>query len=159
MIRAGLLALLVALGAMALRAQAVSPNDKFVGVWRPQSWVMEDVEASETKAVLGEGPNGYLILTPEGRMMGLLPPQGRMALQTEAAYSSMLTYSGSHHVEGDKFITKVDVSWNEGWIGTEQTRGHKVDGKRLQVLSPPQLNPRFGGKTMRGIFTFERGDE
>jgi hypothetical protein len=156
-IRAGLLALLVALGAMALRAQAVSPNDKFVGVWRLQSWVMEDVETRETKAVLGEGPNGYLILTSEGRMMGLLPPQGRKAVQTEAAYSSMLAYSGPYRVEGDKFITKVDVSWNESWIGTEQTRGYKVDGTRLQVLTPPQPNARFGGKTMRGIFTFERG--
>jgi hypothetical protein len=158
-VRAELLALLVALGAMALRAHTVSPDDKVVGVWRLQSWVMEDVETSETKAVPGEGLNGYLILTAQGRMMGLLPPQGRKGRQTEAADGSMLAYSGPYRVEGDKFITKVDVSWNQGWIGTEQTRGYKVDGTRLQILSPPQPNPRFGGKTMRGIFTFERGGE
>ena len=156
MIRAGLLALGVALGALALRPQAVSPDDKFVGVWRFQSWVMEDVETTEPPAVLGEGPPASSIPPPEGRMMGLLPPQGRKAPQSEAAYSSMLAYSGPYRVDGDKFITKVDVSWNEAWIGTEQARFYKVQGTKLQVLSPPQPNPSFGGKTMRGIFTFER---
>ena len=160
MIRTGLSALAIALGAMVLGAQAASADDKLAGVWKLQSWVMEDVESKETKTVFGERPNGYLILTREGRMMGLLTAQGRKAPQTEtereAAYRSMLAYSGRYRVEGDKFITKVDVSWNEAWVGTEQARVYKIDGAKLQVLSPPAPNPSFGGKTMRGIFTFER---
>jgi hypothetical protein len=160
MIRIGALTLSIALGAMALTIHAASADDKLAGVWKLQSWVMENVETKETKAVFGEQPNGYLIFTREGRMIGLLTAQGRKAPQTEAereaAYRSMLAYSGRYRMEGDNFITKVDVAWNEAWVGTEQARLYKVDGAKLQVLSPPQPNPNFGGKTMRGIFTFER---
>jgi hypothetical protein len=160
MIRTGALTLSIALGAMALGVHAVSADDTLTGVWRLQSWVMENIDTKETKAVFGEQPSGYLILTSEGRMMGLLTAEGRKAPQTEAereaAYRSMLAYSGRYRMEGDKFITKVDVSWNEAWVGTEQARVYKVEGTKLQVLSPPQPNPNFGGKTMRGIFTFER---
>jgi hypothetical protein len=160
MIRTTALALAVTLGGMGLGIHAASADDTLAGVWKLQSWVVENVETHETKTVFGEQPNGYLILTPEGRMMGLLTAQGRKAPQgeaeREAAYRSMLAYSGRYRMEGDKFITKVDVAWNEAWVGTEQARDYKVDGAKLQVLSPPQPNPNFGGKTMRGIFTFER---
>jgi hypothetical protein len=37
-----------------------------------------------------------------------------------------------YRVEGDKWITKVDVAANPGWVGTEQTRFFRVDGERLQ---------------------------
>src|ERR1039458_7637224 len=72
MIRIGELTLSIALGAMALPIHAASADDKLAGVWKLQSWVMENVETKETKAVFGERPNGYLILTREGRMIGLL---------------------------------------------------------------------------------------
>jgi len=160
MIRTAVLTFGIALGAMALGIPTASADDKLAGVWKLQSWVMENVETQETKAVFGEQPNGYLIFTREGRMMGLLTAQGRKAPQTEAerdaAYRSMLAYSGRYRMDGDKFITKVDVAWNEAWVGTEQARAYKVDGAKLQVFSPPQPNPNFGGKTMRGIFTFAR---
>ena len=160
MIRTKILTLGIALGAMAMGIHAALADDKLAGVWKLQSWVMENVESKETKAVFGERPNGYLILTQDGRMMGLLTAQGRKAPQSEAereaAYRSMAAYSGRYRMEGDKFITKVDVSWNEAWIGTEQARVYKIEGAKLQVFSQPAPNPSFGGKTMRGIFTFER---
>ena len=160
MISRGSIALAIALAAMPSVAQPASADPNLVGNWKLQSWVMEDVESKDTKAVFGEQPNGYLVLTSSGRMMGLLTAQGRKAAQTEAereaAYRSMLAYSGRYRLEGEKFITKVDVSWNEAWVGTEQTRVYKVDGTKLQVLSLPAPNPSFGGKTMRGIFIFER---
>lgn len=160
MVRTALTALAIALGALTWGARTVSADDGLAGIWKLQSWVMEDVETKEAKAVFGEQPNGYLILTREGRMMGLLTAQGRKAPQTEAereaAYRSMLAYSGRYRVEGDKFTTRVDVAWNEAWVGSEQSRAFKVDGTKLQVLSPPAPNASFGGKTMRGIFTFER---
>jgi hypothetical protein len=163
MIKTGALTLGIALGATALGIHTVSADDKLPGVWKLQSWVMENVETRETKAVFGEQPNGYLVLTHDGRMVGLLTAQGRKAPQTEAdreaAYRSMLAYSGRYRMEGNKFITKVDVAWNEAWVGTEQARDYKVDGTKLQVLSPAAPNPNFGGKTMRGIFTFQREED
>lgn len=154
-----MLAFAVALGALA-SAQAALASEKLEGIWKLQSWVVEEVDSKETKPVFGEKPNGYLILTREGRMMGLLTAQGRKPPQSEtdrdAAYRSMLAYSGRYRVDGDKFITKVDVAWNEAWVGTEQSRLYDVTGTRLQVSSPPAPNPAFGGKVTRGIFTFER---
>lgn len=129
MIRSGLSALAVALGAMALGTQTVHADDKLAGVWKLQSWAMEDAETKETKPALGEKPNGYLILTSEGRMMGLLPALVRQRPQTQAernaGYRSMLAYSGPYRVEGDKLVIQVDVSRNEDWIGIAQTRFFK----------------------------------
>lgn len=150
---------LIILG-LTLCAQAAGPDDKLVGTWKLQSWIVEDIASKETKTVFGEQPNGYLILTPQGRMMGLLTAQGRKPPQNEAdrdaAYRTMLAYSGRYRVDSGKLITKVDVAWNEAWVGTEQARDYKIEGTKLQVVSPPAPNPGFGGRTTRGIFTFER---
>jgi Lipocalin-like domain len=47
----------------------------------------------------------------------------------------MMAYTGRYRVEGEKFITKVDVSWNELWNGSEQERFYKLDGNRLDIVS------------------------
>lgn len=92
--------------------------------------------------------------------MGLLTAQERKPPQNEAdrdaAYRSMLAYSGRYRVDSGKLITKVDVVWNEAWVGTEQARDYKIEGTKLHVVSPPAPNPSFGGRTTRGVFTFER---
>jgi ABC-type Fe3+ transport system substrate-binding protein len=44
-------------------------------------------------------------------------------------------YTGMYRLEGDKWLTKVDVAWNPEWVGTEQTRFFKLDGDRLHVTS------------------------
>jgi hypothetical protein len=80
-------------------------------------------------------------------MMSLLVSDGRKAPQTDdersAAYSSMVAYTGEYTVEGDKWITKPDVAWNEAWI-RDQVRSFKLDGDRLYVKTAPQMNPNFG---------------
>jgi len=153
------LAAAVMLAVLAL-APSARADDKLAGSWKLQSWIAEEVESKEQKAIFGEQPNGYLILTREGRMMGLLTAQGRKAPQNEAerdaAFRSMLAYSGRYRLDGGKFITKVDTAWNEAWVGSEQAREFRLEGGVLQVMSPPSSNPAFGGKPARGIFTFVR---
>lgn len=68
----------------------------------------------------------------------------------------MLAYSGHYLVKGNTFVTKVDASWNEAWVGTEQVRDYNVDGATLTIMSPAQSNANFGGRKMRGVFTFQR---
>ena len=74
----------------------------------------------------GKRPKGYLVLTPEGRMIGILTSDTRKPGLGDAEraelHKSMVAYSGRYRVEGDQFITTVDVSWNEAWNGTEQRR-------------------------------------
>ena len=63
---------------------------------------------------LGPSPKGYLILTPEGRMMTLITSSNRKAgtddPERAALHKTMFSYSGKYRAEGDTFITTVDVS-------------------------------------------------
>ena len=122
--------------AVTLAAETAAGAEKIAGIWKLQSWEAEEVETKERSVVFGDQPNGFLILTPEGHLMGLLTAQGRKPPQNEAE-RSMLAYSGRYRVEGDKFVTKVDVAWNKTWVGTEQARDYKIDGNRLVAMSPP----------------------
>jgi hypothetical protein len=139
---------------------------KIVGTWwKLVSFEAEIQETGELKPYFENSPNprGYLILTPEGRMMVIVTAEGRKVPQTQedrsAAFFNMLAYSGMYRFEGDKFITKVDVSWSERWVGTEQIRFFELKGDRLKIVSawlPNPTIPHLGlGRTVRGILTFE----
>ena len=135
-------------------------EDKLVGTWKIVSAVMEDVETKEQKLLWGEHPNGYIVLTPSGRWIVVQTAEGRKAPETDAdrsaAFRSMLAYSGRYHVEGDKIIIKVDIAWDESWIGTEQVRFYRIEGARLHIEAAPQPYANFGGKVMRGILIWAR---
>ena len=74
----------------------------------------------------GKNPRGYIILKQEGRMMAVLEGEGRKVPRTDeerlAAFRTIVAYTGIYRVEGDKWVTKVDASWNPAWNGTEQAR-------------------------------------
>lgn len=137
---------------------------EFLSVNFPKGFEAEIQETGELKPFFENSPNptGYLILTPEGRMMAIVTGEGRKVPQTledrSAAWLTMLAYSGMYRFEGDKFITKVDISWMEGWVGTEQVRFFKLEGDRLKIISAWGLNranPYLGvGRTVRGILTW-----
>ena len=95
-------------------------KDKLFSTWKVLSAVVEDVQTKEQTPLFGEHPRGYLILLPSGRMMALLVGEGRKAPRTDeertAAYRSMVAYTGKYTVEGNKWTTKPDVAWNEGYM-------------------------------------------
>ena len=66
--------------------------------------------------------------------------EGRKAPNTDQdradLLKSMVAYTGMYRIEGDKWITKVDVSGNPAWVGTEQARFFRFDGNRLQESTP-----------------------
>jgi hypothetical protein len=133
-------------------------KDKLVGAWRIVSAVVEDVQTKEQKPLYGEHPKGYLILLASGRMMSLLVSEGRKAPQTDeersAAYRSMVAYSGKFTLEGNKWITKPDVAWNEAWL-VDQERYFRIEGDKLYIETEPQINPNFG-KLVRVTLVWER---
>src|ERR1700693_165845 len=108
-----------------------------VGVWKLQTYDVEFQDTGEHKSPFGAHPNGIGIFTPEGRTMGILTAEKRKAPQTDAdraeAFRSMVAYSGIYRLEDDRWITKVDITWNEAWIGTEQIRYYRVEGDTLTV--------------------------
>ena len=136
-------------------------RDKLIGVWKLVSFDVERQATGERRPQYGAKPNGYMVFTPEGRWIGMVTAEGRkpgsMDAERLALYRTLIAYSGMYTVEGDKFITKVDISWNESWTGTEQVRTYKLYGDRLDIMSQwqPATNLPELGMT-RGILTWER---
>ena len=120
-------------------------NEALVGTWKLVSCFMEDVETKEQKPAWGEHPNGYIVLTSEGRWIVVQTAEGRKAPQTDeeraAAFRSMLAYSGKYRTEGNKIVIKVDIAADEFGMALSKsvTFGLKVIGytlKQRRSLTP-----------------------
>jgi hypothetical protein len=123
--------------------------------------VYEDAQTKELTPVLGEHPRGYQIATPEGRWLALVTADGRPVPKTDEdrakALRSMIAYSGRYRVEDGKVITKVEVAWNEAWVGGEQVRFLRFEGDDiLHIESPPMPHPNVNDKVVRVIVTRAR---
>ena len=154
---------LVALVLLVIVAQPSSAGAraKIQGIWRLVSFEVEFQATGERQNFMGENPTGYIIFTPEGRMTVIITNEGRKPATTEQdradLFKSMVAYTGLYRVEGDKWITKVDVSANPAWVGTEQTRSFKINGNRLQestALMKYAAQPEKG--MVRYVLTYER---
>ena len=129
-------------------AGASDVEQQLLGVWKLESYYTE-FRTGEKKNTFGEKPNGYLIFTPQKRMMALLTAEGRKKPNTDedriAAFWSLAAYSGMYHVEGDKWTTKVDVAWTETWVGSDQIRFFKREGDTLTVTTTWLPHPNLPG--------------
>jgi hypothetical protein len=154
--RLGLIGILLLLCSVA-RADV---KDQIVGTWKLLSVMYEDQQTKELTPVLGRNPKGSQIATPEGRWLALVTAEGRKVPQTDEeraqALRSMISYSGRYRVEDNKVITKVEIAWNESWVGGEQVRFVRFEGDRLYIESPPMPHPNVGGRVVRVIVTWER---
>jgi len=146
---------------LAISTMFGADNDSLVGTWKLVSWqvIPENVPPQN---VFGAHPKGFLILTREGRSMVLTTAEKRQPgmgeAQRAALHKSMLAYTGRYRVEGHDFITKVEVSWNEEWNGTEQRRHFRVEGNELFIESAPAPSILFPGKTDFRRIVWERAE-
>jgi hypothetical protein len=131
-----------------------------VGTWALVSVVYEDVASKERTPVYGEHPRGIQIATPEGRWLALMTAEGRSIPKSDAdraqALKSMIAYTGRYRVENGQVITKVEVAWNEAWVGGDQVRNIRFAGDRLYIESPPMPHPNINDKTVRVIVVWQR---
>ncbi|WP_374355671.1 lipocalin-like domain-containing protein [Chitinimonas sp.] len=131
------------------------------GAWKLASYEVEVQSSGEKLPTMGKHPTGNAVFTADARVWFVLTAEGRKAGKTAeekaALLDTLIAYSGKYRVEGDKWITSVEVAWNPEWVGTEQSRSFKVDGDRLQILTPWRVMPNWAEKGMtRSIVTFER---
>ena len=136
-------------------------RDKVIGTWKLVSYEIEVQPTGQKSPVMGEKPTGYATFTPEGRVFFVLTAEARKAAKTDqeraALLNTLVAYSGTYIVEGDKWITNVEVAWNPEWVGTKQVRDFKLNGEQLMVLTPWRVMPNWADKGMtRSIVTFER---
>ena len=152
----------LALGLLLLGASPAMADlqKEIVGTWKLVSVMYEDQQTKELTPVLGANPRGYQIATPEGRWLALVTAENRPVPKTDEeraqALRSMISYSGRYRIEDNKVITKVEVAWNEAWVGGEQVRFIRFEGDKLHIESPPMPHPNVGGKVVRVIVTWER---
>lgn len=138
---------------------AKAESDTLIGAWKLVSWEVI-VENEAPKNVFGSNPKGYLVLTREGRSIVVTTADNRKGGMGDderaALHKSMLAYSGKYRIEGNDFITLVDVSWNEDWNGTEQRRQYRIEGDKLFIESAPAPSIVFPGKTDFRRIVWER---
>lgn len=136
-------------------------RSKVAGLWKLVSYEVEVQATGEKGPVMGQKPAGYANFSPEGRVFFILTGEARKPAKTDQEraelLSTLVAYTGTYSIEGDKWVTKVEVAWNPEWVGTEQARSFKIEGDRLQVLTPWRVMPNWADKGMtRSIVTFER---
>ena len=132
-----------------------------VGTWRLLSYVVEVQATGEKLPAMGDKPSGYVTFLPEGRVFFVLTGDGRKPAKTEhdraELLNSLVAYTGTYSTEGSTWTTSVEVAWNPEWVGTRQVRSFRLEGDRLEVLTPWRTMPNWPDKGMtRSIVSFER---
>ena len=153
--------MVLALFVIAAQPSFGDDRDKVLGTWKLVSYEVEVQATGQKETVMGQNPTGYAAFMPEGRVFFVLTGEARKPAKTDQErvelFSTLVAYTGTYRVEGNKWITKVEVAWNPEWVGTEQVRTFNVDGGRLQVLTPWRVMPNWADKGMtRSILTFGR---
>src|ERR1035437_7363172 len=84
--------------------QKVTDQNPLVGNWKLISSQAVYDNNAEPQDVPGPHPKGYLILTPEGRMMTVATSTGRKPGPSDAEraelWKTMIAYSGKYRIEG-----------------------------------------------------------
>ena len=130
-----------------------------LGAWTLVSMHFVFDDNGERVEVYGPHPDGVIVLTEQGRMAGIITPGAEtQRANTDAAtlLRNMLAYSGPYRIEGDKFVTKVDIAWHPSWVGTEQVRFFRVEGDRLFIATPPHTLPRYGDRLGHSVLEWKR---
>lgn len=153
-----LIAILVcALSAAAEDADAV--KRKLVGTWKLVSYIREEIPSGKKTDVMGPHPSGYLIYGADNRMMVIFvhtdreKPAGAIPTpaESEELLKGLVSYTGTYAIHGDTIVHHVDVSWNQSWTGTDQTRYYKLDGDRLSLATTKSLDPVEGKLSVRTL--------
>jgi hypothetical protein len=132
------------------------------GTWKQLSGTYVDIESGEERPGLSKAPNGYIHFAHNGRMFNLTVDSARRkplgarptAAEAEALYRTLIAYTGTFGVEGDKVYFDLDVSWNESWTGTRQVRTFELNGDRLMIAAEI-VNP-MTGKPARHRLVFQK---
>src|SRR5512143_1615155 len=69
-------------------------------------------------------------------------------------FNTLVAYTGPYRVDGETWITTVEVSANPAWVATEQTRFFMVEGNRLQEMTAWAARP--DNRMARAVITYER---
>src|SRR5258705_12472377 len=82
---------------------------KVLGIWKLVSLEIEIQETGQIEPPMGEKPSGYAVFTREGRAFFILTGELRESATSDEKRAGLLNtlvaYTGTYLVEGDKWIT------------------------------------------------------
>jgi hypothetical protein len=132
---------------------------QLVGSWKLRSWVIQIV-GGEAAEPFGPNPKGRALFTSDGYAAFMIAAANRKPAsnndESAALLKSLLAYTGKFTIDGDKFTTKVDISWNELFTGQDQVRFFKLEGEQLSLRTGEQISAVYPGKKVIGTLTWER---
>ena len=122
------------------KLSSIREHNALVGTWKLKSYFVTSGAGGRTFPY-GDNPMGHLTYSAEGRMQVIATASGRTAPSSvtppndarAALYDTMFAYAGTYSVEADTVIHHVDISWNEDWAGTNQTRRFNLIGGVLTL--------------------------
>lgn len=142
----------------AIATSFAADRDVLVGNWRLVSFEREYQTTGEREYPMGKTPTGYILFHPAGSMAVVITAEGRKAATTDldrvGLFNSLVAYTGPYRVDGDKWITTVEVSANPAWVGTEQSRTFRITGDQLQEITAWAARP--DSRMARAVITYER---
>ncbi len=140
-------------------ARADDTAKQLAGSWKLNSWTIQVIGGDATEP-FGPNPKGRAVFAADGYVTFVIVAANRKPAtsneESAALLKSLLAYSGKFIIEGDKFTTNVDLSWNEILTGTAQVRFFKLEGDKLSLRTPEQASAVYPGKKVVGTLTWER---
>lgn len=132
---------------------------QLAGSWKLNAWTIQ-VIGEETTQPFGPNPKGRAVFTPDGFSAFMIARPDRKPATNDADSAALLktlmVYTGKFTIDGDKLTTKVDLSWNELFTGTDQVRFFKLEGDKLSIRTAEQASAVYPGKKVVGTLTWER---
>jgi hypothetical protein len=132
---------------------------QLAGSWKLISWTIQIIGGDVTEP-FGANPKGRAVFTPDGYVAFVIAAADRKPAandqESAALLKTLLAYTGKFTIDGDKFTTKVDISWNEIFSGQDQVRYFKLEGDKLTIRTAEQGSAVYPGKRVVGSLTWER---
>jgi hypothetical protein len=137
--------------------------EKVLGTWKLRSYVREVIATGGRHDQFGHEPDGYLGYAPDGRMYAIFTRKDRVTppdvVPTEEEGvrmpGSMEAHAGTYTVGEKQVIHPIDISWNQGWTGTDQVRFFELDGDTLTITTAPYRS-YLDGQEGRSILVWDK---
>ena len=147
----------------AIAQKHASCDGRQVGTWKLVSYTTEDLVTGQKTDLLGPHPSGFLSYSSDCRMSAILVKDSRTASAASVAtdaesielYRGLIAYAGSYEIDGDKVRHHVEVSWNQAWTGTTQSRTFIIEGTSLYIRTMPAKNA-LSGKQSSSVLVWTR---
>lgn len=135
--------------------QGGSAESMFVGSWGLVSFE-HVLRSGEALKPFGDSPSGSILYQPDGRMSAQVSvgspakfaskdPDQASSEEAAEAWRGYVGYWGTFriHAEKGEVVHRVEGSWFPNWIGTEQVRQFRFEGRDRLVLETQSSSGRY----------------